>query len=262
MSAKVSLAKRPNFLKAQLLAPFSARYRARLTLRGEPEALLAIATHIVLTRDHRLAFVKNSKAGCTTVAQVLYACDTGATFQGRVHDAKKQIAGHLHVRECLDALRDPKVYAFSFVRDPLARAVSAFQDFVLDRTNPGTRHHLPRLRDFGWRPDTSEERQFDVFLDYVAASFAESALWTDPHFRLQKHNLALGTVQYRRICRLENYAAEMMRVLQESGAWRPELERLLTMRTNVSRARKYSPTEAQAARVRAIYAADYEAFDY
>lgn len=192
MSRRVSLAHRPNFLKARLLAPFSARYRARLTLAGEPEALLVVANHVVVTRDRRLALVKNSKAGCTSAAQLLYAYDTGAVFDGRIHRAEDQIAGPLHVRAGLDALAEASVYKFTFVRNPLSRCVSAFQDFVLDRTNPGVRHHLPRLPAFGWRPDAPEADQFDAFLTYVEASFAADRVWTDPHFRCRRSTSRLA----------------------------------------------------------------------
>ena len=262
MSRRVALAHRPNFLKARLLAPFSARYRARLTLAGEPEALLVVANHVVVTRDRRLALVKNSKAGCTSAAQLLYAYDTGAVFDGRIHRGEEQIAGPLHVRAGLDALSDASVYKFTFVRNPLARCVSAFQDFVLDRTNPGVRHHLPRLPAFGWRPDAPEADQFDAFLGYVEASFAADRIWTDPHFRLQTINIALGTVAYDHIGRLESYAEDMAHVLRASGAWREDLAALLTRRDNASRAKKFVPSPEQAARVRALYAEDCAAFGY
>lgn len=264
MVRKVRMNRKPNFLKARLFAPFSHCYRDRLSLEHEPEVIQVISPHTIHTRDGKLAYVKNSKAGCTTVAEALYFYERGQQSAGKIHrEADVLLQGHNHVRAGLSALRSPEVYKFTFVRNPINRSISAFTNFVLQGNNPSAHKVQPYLRTFGLEKAGTDSKKFDVFLDYVEASFEISEMYTDPHFRLQTLNIGFPIIRYNRIARLEEYQKEFAKLLKEAGAWRDEILPVLQNKKNSSsKGHRFEPTSAQVERVRRIYDDDFHAFGY
>lgn len=263
MKQRVRISSRPVFFHLRLAAPFSARLRARAEMRKESELLNSIIKHVLVTGDRRLALVKNSKAGSTTAAQVLYAYQRGHAFEGRVHAKDSgQIQGGNYIAEVLGALRDPDCFKFSFVRHPTRRIVSGFMDFVVEGGNPTAFRHARYFRSFGIRAGDTGTDNFHRFLDYVEEGIRLRALYSDRHFRPQVLNLALPEIEYGMIGKLESFAADMEEILRRAGVWHEGLRPFLATKANSTRPALFAPDQAAIARIARIYAEDFERFGY
>jgi len=244
------------------LGLISKRHRAKKTLLSQPREIQNIIHQLVLTDDEKLMFVRNFKAGCSTVTHLLYHMSKGARFEGNISDAKDLIRGMPHWPQLEQALGRSDVYRFTMVRDPQARAVSTFRDFVIDQRNRKASVYKDAFRDFGLSEEAPLEQRFDAFLDFVAYCLDQNPEGTDPHFRRQVTNTAFGVMRYNKIGRLENYADDMAQVLSEAGASLPDGVSL-AKRVNVSNQKvSFTPSAAQKRKIEHLYAADYEAFGY
>lgn len=263
MAPKVRISSRPVFFHLRLAAPFSPRIRARAEMRHESELLNSVIKHVLVSTDKRLALVKNSKAGSTTAAQVLYTLQHGRAFDGRIHDREsRQIQGGNHIAEVLSALRDPASFKFSFVRHPTRRIVSGFLDFVVEGGNPTAFRHAQFFRSFGIVAGDTSASNFNRFLDYVEEGLRVNALYSDRHFRTQVLNLALPEVDYGMIGKLENFAADMEEVLRRAGVWHEDLRPFLATRANSTRPVRFEPDAVAVRRIGKIYADDFDRFGY
>lgn len=260
MAGRVHLRRPMSLAKARLLAPFSARQRARLALRGLPPELLLVVDHCVLSEAPGYLYVKNAKAACSTVTKAIHLWQTGWAPERRIHVAPDLVQGWHAYERVAREIADPGVLRFTFVREPSKRVVSGFLYYFADRKAPLLRRHEPLIRAFGYDPEGPVERNFDAFLDYVEAGMVEDVARTDIHFRPQVHNLRPDLVDYGFVGRVENLAADLARLEERLGI--PSERRLAEVpRTNEARS-AFAPTPAQAARLRDLYAADYEAFGY
>ncbi len=261
--ARVYIQKPFNRTKHVLLSPFSKGQKNKAKITELPLPLQLIFRHIVLSDDGKLLFVKNSKAGCTTASHLLYEYSRGQKFVGKIHTRQSQMRGGVSDFEAAkNALNDPNTYKFTIVRDPQKRAISCFKDFFIDKTNIHYPKHARAIEAFGFRDDGVNDHNFAAFIGLVEASVAKSADYTDPHFRTQVKNTAFGTVDYQKICKLENFYADITQVFQESGAGFPGLAAALEKKHNPTKSTKYIPSEELQQRVRDIYADDYAAFGY
>ena len=263
MKKKIRFAKKVNLTKARFLAPIFKRYRPLLSLKNENKQLWLISSDIVVTNDHKIAFVKNSKSGCTTVAQMIYYINYGEFFTGDIHNSNTRlIQGRMHIPTCFAALRDENAYKFTFVRHPMSRVISAFHNFVFEKSNSSAVKHLKLMEAFGYHKDADPTQNFDAFLNYIESSFAANRDYTDPHFRMQVLNTALGHVAYDYIGKIETYAQDMEHILRAAGVWHDAYHDLLNVKANQSKKKPYQPTSEQTRRVEALYAEDYRAFGY
>lgn len=222
-------------------------------------AVQAVAPFIVLSRDGRLAFVKNSKCACTSITKAIHHYDTGAQFDGNIHREGKHLRqGYRSWNDIRDALQSNQPYVFSFVRDPEARAVSAYVDFVVKATNPSRRFHQATFLEFGLTRDVDLSQGFDRFLDMIASQLSEDPIRTDRHWRLQKDNLGLGWISYDFIGRVEHLAQDFQQVRNALGVPTERFELSVSNRTGSSEL--FNITKDQRRRVQDIYAADYTTF--
>lgn len=250
-------------LTTRLLAPFFPRYRVLMELQKEPPLLRTALRNLVLTNDARFLFLRNHKAACTQITQILYSySNEGAVFSGNVHRATRGITlGRYRWPRIKPVLAAGTAYTFTFVRHPERRALSAFRNFFLDQTNRARHKHMPGMRSMGFDPVRDDEWNFNAFLDYAALSLATDRANTDTHWGLQVDNIALGHIAYARIGRVENLDADLRAIFSEGGAADFPLEALLAKKHNAS-ARTTVVTAAQRARIEQLYTADYEAFGY
>lgn len=250
-------------LKTRLLAPFFPRYKSTLAARKMPDEMRTIMQNLVMTEDRRFLFLRNQKAGCTSIAQLMYAYTTGDFYSRTIHRARTGI--HL-ARYDWDLIQS--VYQagtatlFTFVRDPESRVYSSFRNFLVDRSNLALRKHWQPLLANGYDPDGDHVRNFDVFLDYIERCLDLDPYLTDTHFRPQVLNIAFGKIDYDFIGRLENIGHDLPRVFALGG--RPEFPpaEIMDHRFNASQVKPAPLTPEQRKRVRQIFAADYEAFSY
>lgn len=261
--ARIHIQKPFNRTKHVLLSPFSTRHKTKAKITELPLPLQLIFRHIVLSDDGKLLFVQNSKAGCTTASHLLYEYSRGQKFVGKIHAKQSQMRRGLSDFEAAkNALSDSNTYKFTIVRDPQKRAISCFKNFFIDKTNMNYPKHARAIEAFGFRDDGANDHNFAAYLDLVEASIEKNADYTDPHFRTQVKNIAFGAVDYQKICKLENYNADITQVFQESGADFPGLAAALEKKHNPTKSTKYVPSEELQQRVRDIYADDYAAFGY
>lgn len=260
----IRLQKPINRTKHKLLSPFSARHRNKLLISTQPLALQLVAAHLIASDDQKLLFVKNSKAGCTTIAHLIYEYSRGGNYDGNIHRrGAGLITGLSEFERIRTMLSSSATYKFTFVRDPLARAVSCFKNLFVQKQNSFGTKHFPAIRARGFVDEQgASESNFAAFLTLAEDSMKIDAELTDPHFRSQVKNTGFGSVNYNRICRLENYEAEIKRVFEEAGADFTKLENSVRRKENATRQAKLVIGDELRSRVRAIYAEDYEAFDF
>lgn len=250
-------------VKTRLLAPFFPRYQVLRDMGPLPVDLRDPLRNLVMTLDKRFLFLRNLKAGCTSVAQLMYYYSMGDFYPRTIHRARKGI----HLARYDWSVIKPVYEAgsatlFTFVREPEKRIYSAFTNFFVDEKNLARRKHWDPMIAHGLDPKGDLSRNFDAFLDYVEHSLAIDPDRTDSHFRPQVLNIAYGKVAYDYIGRLERMNDEL-RVIFEMGG-RPDFPpaEVLDQRFNTSAGKTAPLTPAQRRRVRDIFAADFEAFGY
>ncbi|MFQ5624617.1 MAG: sulfotransferase family 2 domain-containing protein [Paracoccaceae bacterium] len=258
----IPLEKRRVTAKVRLLAPISARYRTRSRMRAVPEQVHGVFEHFVMPYDRKILFMKNSKAGCTTVAALIVKYATGKDTE-RVHTLKDGLYQSEEHWQLFDqAFRDSATFCFSMTRHPVERFASAFLDFCVDMRNASVPRHLPAMRARGFVPGGDTGRNLEAFLGYVEESLALSGMYSDRHWREQHRNLGLGYFHYDFIGKLENYADDIRFAFESAGLggflaggdWR--------QRRNVSSPDDVALTRRQIARIEALYARDFEMFGY
>lgn len=253
-------------LKYRLLRLFSERYRDKLEQHTIDPRLRVVLNHSVVTDDCRLLYVKNSKAGCTSVTHLLYFYNRGKEFDERfrseIHNTSDLKKGVKNWKTLKCGRNRP--CTFSFVRDPLTRILSAYHDFCSDQRNPNSPQHLGNMQRMGFHAGLPERRKFDLFLDYVEMCMADSRLFCDRHWRLQKVNLGMDVMSYDFIGRVENYRDDMRAILLHIGRFDLVDSPLLERRYNRSKATsaRLQPTAVQKQRIQRIYRDDYECFGY
>jgi hypothetical protein len=245
--------------KNRLLAPLNARYRGKATLARETAALQAVMPFVVVTADQRLAYVKNSKCGCTSIAHAMYTYDTGARFDGNIHrDGPHLQQGWAHWQRNLQVMKGQDRVLFTTVREPIARFVSAYFDFVVQRKNPEARHYETAFGAAGLY-DAPTEDGLDGFIDLVAEVFENDPILADRHWRPQVLNIAIDRFDYDVIGRLESLAQDMDTVRDLLGVNATQLPMRVDNRTSSA---QYAPTAAQRQKITALYADDFEALGY
>lgn len=245
------------------LALVFPRYRSHLAIARYPENLHGPLRNMILTTDRKFLFVRNLKCACTSVAQVMYYYGQGRFYPRSIHRAQKGIlAARYHWSEVEPVWKAGAAYTFSFTRHPENRAYSAFTNFFVDKSNIAKHNHWGPMKDHGYDKARGESYNFDVFLDYVAHTMEISPLRTSAHWRPQVLNIGYGRIDYDFIGKVENLNADIQTVFEQGGAPGFPPSEVLEARFNRSAAKKPPLTEAQRARIRTLFAADYEAFAY
>lgn len=263
--------KQINPLKAALLAPFSARYRRQHAQRHLAIAEQAFLRHSIMTGDRAFLFAKNSKAACTTLAQMLVEYSTGKPLADEHQSHRPQpgmFYGYdgLHWRELHAAWhRLPgggEPVRFSCVRHPLGRFVSCYRYFFEKKARPGLKHLEP-LKSRGFDPKGDLARNMEIFADYVAEAIADAPAICDPHFREQHRNIGHGLVELDVLGRLENFAPFLEELFETAGKL-AALDRLSSIRQTFNRTPGAPPKVPETLRrkIREIYAEDYARFGY
>lgn len=248
----------------RILAPFFPRYRVLQQLQSEPAHLRGSYRNLILSHDKRLLFLRNQKCACTQTTQFLYAYgNNGQTYKGNVHRADRGIYPARYRWSVIKPILVAQdAFLFTFVRDPVTRATSAFRNFFLDQDNIARHKHMGPMRAHGFDPAHDAHRNFDVFLEYVAHTLAVDRLRCDTHWRLQVDNIAFADLRFDLIGRMESYNADIARVFAAVGPPDFPPAALLAQRHNPSRPSDFAPTPAQRTKIAQIYAADYQAFGY
>lgn len=204
-----------------------------------------------------LLYLNNPKCACTTIKHALWMASDARegrnTFAGNVHDRKADpFAGNVFKLSARQRERLAGATVFSVVRNPFARALSAYVDKVAN--DPAVWPVF--LTRFGLRPTVGRrELSFADFLGLIAV--AQDDL-LDGHFRPQCRNLLLPLARPRFIGFAENMAP-LGAFLKSHGV------AFFDARMNATRALEELGTlydDRTAALVRTRYADDFAAFGY
>ena len=217
---------------------------------------------------HRLVYVKNQKAGCTSIEYSLWTDQdrkTGRrTFRGKTHDRRSPVLGGPAALRGESAEVWRGLQVFTVVRNPFSRILSAYLHHVFD-ANLGSR--LTRRLGL-WRSADIRRMFFaavgtDPGKSLTFEAFVERLVDTPPerltgHFRPQVANILWGRLSYDFLGRLEDpeplsrfFAAHDIAFRKRAPHAQGAADKL---------ARFYS--EGTRARVAAHFAADFQAFGY
>ena len=191
--------KRRDYLKKLL----DADTAALVEYSRMPIELQYFMIHSITLESVPILFLKNSKAGCTSMAHMIFEGYSGHSCGGVIHEERTMLVqGLLGWRSIQRRLTQENVFTFSILRMPTSRIVSCFIDFIAEKRNPGA-HKLKRfIEDFDLE-NRSPSYQFSAFLDAIDAWAEHSEATMDRHWRPQYKNLASDYVDYNFLGRLE-----------------------------------------------------------
>jgi Sulfotransferase family len=206
---------------------------------------------------HGCIFVKNPKAASSTVLLWLHRIHTGD------HEWAPALNIHREHRlprpaevgwEELVRMLAGGAYRFTFVRDPIRRAESAYLSKVADMERKDDWRN--KVRAVLGLPQNGGQVSFDQF---VAALEAEEPIRMDAHWRPQHLNLMHPLVEYDYVGRLETFGRDLARIRAEAGLPDTPLE----MRNPSERSRDvFHGRWGLLRRVRDVYARDLELYGY
>lgn len=155
---------------------------------------------------------------------------------------------------------------FAFIRDPIARCVSAFHYLQLPRG--GERSFVQHLMEAGQSVPQSQEDLFDVFLDLIQEAQVSKSIYTPVNLHFTTHTAPVfpdvtdrkGNLLLSHLFRLEDLDAALRYVMSLCGL--PMVTKpleVLKNRRDVPIA--YVPNPAQRTRVQSLYADDLGLFE-
>ncbi len=165
-------------------------------------------------------------------------------------------------KDCWDQL-----FRFAFVRDPLARCVSAFH--YLSHPRGGERsfvQHLQETQDLPTTVDTAD--LFDVFLDLVAQAQTSKSIYKPVNLHFTTHTAAMwgditdpsGQVLLSHVFRLEDLHLALAEVFRLCDM--PRHIPAVFPRTNANLDQtKYNPSPEQRHRVETLYSEDFDLYE-
>ena len=232
-----------------------SHYRYQFSKKSEEERIVLADT--IITKDYNVAFVKNSKCGCTTIAHMFYEYNFGNRCKGLVHNACMGIKKNYKWKFIDDTIKSK--ISFTTVRNPEKRIISAFSDLFIEN-QAKAKDHLKAINSLSHSKQSNLSYKFDVFLDYVQASFDKSKLYTDRHFRLQKINIGYDIFKYSKIIKLENLKNELPLIDSIANIKLVNYD-LLYKGVNQTHS-NFSINRNQRIKIEKLYSDDYEVFDY
>lgn len=209
----------------------------------------------------------NAKAASTTTNALLrklldrYAATLSAPERGSFRGL---LSGPAHWESIVPVLNAPSVYRFSFVRHPVSRAVSTFNNFFVEAQNAYTKRHRFTRRSSGLKMYDASADNFERFLDFSEEVIAEDPALCDLHIRTQTRNLLVEHLPFRRIGKMETWKDDMQAVLRDVGLYHMLRDDDWSARENasVSGNRLRRPTDKQIERIGRIYSDDFSTFGY
>ena len=262
ISRPISFNVQQNLTKARWLAPFSKRYACIASLQSLPSDHALIIGNCVTFNEGSVVFIKNHKAACTTISQLLYLHQNGIVCEDNVHkDYERLIQGLPNFPVIVEALMARNTFKFTFVRHPVSRAVSAFKDIFLERRNEAWTRHARYIERWSFSDSLEDSVNFDIFLEYVTESLHRDSNLTDPHFRRQVDNTGSNSIKFDFIGRVEDMDFSLG-CLSSKLSFNIEALRMQTgKRANFSLIH-FSPNIEQVLRLQEIYHLDFETFGY
>ncbi len=206
--------------------------------------------------DLGLFYVKNPKAGCSTIMLWLDRLHTGdLDFRpANIHTDHRLPRARDVGWDTMSAMLGGEAFRFSFVRDPLRRFESAYRDKV---ARPGQLHDEVRTT-LGLSREPEGEVSFEQFL--VMVEHQDPLAEMNPHWRPQHLNLMHPILQYDHIGRLETFDADLAKIREAVDL--PQVPFEIRNITRGSEASGYDGRPDLVRRVQSLYAMDFELYGY
>lgn len=215
-----------------------------------------LAYHLHALPEHGIVYVKNPKAGCSTVLLWLDRLHTGEHdfSPENVHTGNRLPKARDLGRRTVARMLSGEGYRFTFVRDPLRRFQSAYLDKIV--ASEGWRAEVQTA--LGQEPDETREVSLD---DFVAAMEVQDPMREmNPHWRPQHLNVMTDLIDYDHIGRIETFDTDLEVIRRAAGLPHVPVEvRNVRARPGTGILDDRPDLEE---RVRAIYARDFELFGY
>jgi hypothetical protein len=208
--------------------------------------------------EHGIIYVKNPKAGCSTILVWLDRLHTGEydTQFSNIHKQHRLPSVGEVGRETVERMLSGAAYRFSFVRNPLRRFESVYWDKLVHKVHQ-------------WRPDVLTALGVDVHADAVISfeqflklvEQQDPVTEMDPHWRPQHINLMHPLVTYDHVGRLESFAADLEHIREAAELPQVPLEMRNTSRHTTTDS-VYDGRPDLVRRVERLYATDFELYGY
>lgn len=216
----------------------------------------ALGRALICAPAYRVIYVKNPKAGCSTMTLWMDRLHTGDhdRMPARVHQENAlphpRDIGWRRVMRMLEG----EAFRFSFVRDPLRRAQSTwYAKFVLQS------HYRAQLQPvLGLPLDPSEPLTFEQYVEAIEQQDPVTEM--DPHWRPQYVNLMHPLIDYDHIGRLETFDADLAVIRERAGL--PDVPVTVPNSRREGQPDVFAGRPDLVSRVQAIYARDFELFGY
>lgn len=207
--------------------------------------------------EHGIIYVKNPKAGCSTILVWLDRLHTGEyDFEfGDVHQEHRLPKVGDVGRSRVVRMLSGEAYRFTFVRHPLRRFESVYWDKMVHKLK--WRQKMPAALGLDPGPDTIVS--FEQFLSIVEQQDPVSEM--NSHWRPQHINLMHPLVSYDHIGRLEDFAADLEHIREAAGLPQVPFEvRNASRHTTADSVYDGRPDLVR--RVEQLYATDFELYGY
>jgi hypothetical protein len=225
------------------------------------------------SKKYPLLYLNMPKAGCTSIKNILYYIDNGTEYHDplAIHDSAEAVMRDSEAPDAVQRLYKSR-FTFTFVRHPLKRAYSLFNEKI----HGTSEHSFPWVRDFlikhyGARfPDqvTLEEHQrnFLLFLDFIDDSHNGRIPSKEghPQWAVQDSRVKRASSARRIdfVGRVESFGIDIDFVLRKAGY--PGSTDFPPLNEGPPPPYTYDDvvTDEIAAKGSAIYDADFRAFGY
>jgi hypothetical protein len=207
----------------------------RLAAAGQASAWLSpLAYNLTISHSHRFVWYRVAKVATRTIR---HHCET--------HGVTMDVDHAMRVRYPLASFVD--YFTFAFVRDPLDRFISAWQDKVHQQNH------------FRFPPEKWERmKKIEHFAQWVAKQDLRDLGPTDRHIALQSRLIDLGQVDY--LGRMESFGADFSAVCEAVGLhWREPVRQNRSRPQGINRD---NVSDEVRSIVREKYRLDYQVFGY
>jgi hypothetical protein len=199
-----------------------------------------------IIRGQNAVYVKSEKSACTSLLYMVWRLNGGPIIEWESSDASP--LGLLHLpsaylpklsdlplNEQLEILTNPNWFVFSFLRNPVSRFLSSFQDKFLRESNSSSFYPFRRSIRFLIDESWSIFDEFEMPIDVCA--FARAVLSLpfqdlDDHFCPQFLRLRANVINYNFLGRISSAADWAF--LADSIGWQGDVPRLNPHSSNIA----------------------------
>ena len=227
--------------------------------------------HIDVLPAYNLIYVSLPKCASTTIKSFLAQLNA-QTVQDPVRLHNRRMSGipspsQAGISTFYRIAKNPASLRFSFVRNPFARLVSAWADKFsgkrLDSGDPFVEQYLSYRRAAGGAPKAASDDSVS-FAEFARFASATATRRLNSHWNLQHDLMDFPGLELNLIGRVENFAADFARIVEQLGPHARQCAPVATTHHNRSRhspwRQYYTPEIVEL--VAKAYARDFDQFGY